>query len=96
MAKQQVRRMSMVQAAEVVLHRSSKPLHSKEIIHIAVAEGLIEPPVGKSPDRSLQAVIWRDIHEGRKGISPFIMVGGDCKSDRRYWLKSKLKREPRS
>lgn len=88
-ARKRSKPVSMIEAAEIVLKQSKTPLHSNEIISIAMSKGPIRP-VGKTPDRSLQAAIWRDIHEARKGDSPFIMVGtGEGTTNRRYWLKGK-------
>lgn len=85
--RQKGSRMTLVQAAEIVLRQSSEPLHSKEILRRAVDLGLIGPK-GASPDHSLQAAIWRDLNERRKRKSPFVMLGSG-RIRRKYWLKSK-------
>ena len=74
-------------AAIVVLQMSGCPLHSTEIIKRAVKAGLIKPK-GKTPDHSLQAVIWRDMHANQD--SPFVAVGGPGPRLRKYWLKSEM------
>jgi hypothetical protein len=84
-----MKKVPMLLAAEIILRRSLKPLHSKEIIALALEAGLIDVK-GKSPDRSLQSAIWRDINVHRKELSPFLMVGTGKKL-RRYWLVRKAK-----
>lgn len=44
---------------------------------------------GKTPRRSIQAAVWKDIH-GRRD-SPFVMVGPG-RVTRRYWAKREVLR----
>lgn len=83
-----VKVMRLIEAAEVVLRDSPHPLHSAEIVSLAVSAGLIAPPKGRSPDHTLQAAIWRDLHQRRKEASPFVLIG-EGRINRRYWLKGK-------
>jgi hypothetical protein len=85
-----MRAMSLLQAAEVVLRESSEPLHSAEIVKRAVERGLVPQPMGRSPDHTLQAAVWRDINERRKADSPFLLLGNG-RVNRRYWLKGKAR-----
>lgn len=87
------KRRSMLAAAEVILAKSTTPLHSNEIIALALSEGLIDTPSGKTPNFSLQSAIWRDMQR-RKGESPFTAIGRG--RYRAYWLKSKIKTRSRS
>lgn len=81
-------KMSMIEAAEEILRKANRPLSSREIVERAVSAGLIVLS-GQSPSHSLQSSIWRDIHQYRKEQSPFIMVGGDATTYRRYWLRER-------
>lgn len=78
--------MNLLDAAEKALRTAGKPLHSKEIIALAVKRGWIEPK-GKTPDHSLQAALWTDIHE--KGRRSRFMVVGDVTLRKRYDLRER-------
>lgn len=79
-------KMTWAEAARKVLERSSRPLHSKEIVAAAVREGWVSPSA-RSPDHSLQSAIWKHI---RKQGNPFgfVMIGAG-RIHRKYWLKAK-------
>lgn len=61
------------QAALVVLQDASEPLHSGEITHRAIEQGLLETN-GKTPDMTMAAQLYTDIkHRGKKSF--FIQTG---------------------
>ena len=77
----------LVAIAEAILSESSEPLHSMQIIRLAVKKQAMKSEAAK-PDHSLQAAIWRNIRTlGDK--SPFVLLGTG--RHRKYWLRSKLK-----
>lgn len=78
------KKLTLLAMAEKVLRQSGKPLHSAEIINIAIKNGWLGSR-GKTPHRSLQAVIWEDIKKhGSK--SAFKMVGEE-RRHRKYALR---------
>jgi hypothetical protein len=76
--------MMLTDAAERVLMKFGRPLHSKEIVEYAVKQGWIIP-TGKTPDHSLQAALWTDIK--RKGSRSRFRMVGNGRVDRKYWLR---------
>lgn len=84
-------RMTLLAAAEKVLREAGKPLHSYEIIEQAVTRGWVRVR-SKTPDRSLQGVIWSDI-KTHGSDSIFEMIGKG-KIKRRYSLR-RLRRSAR-
>jgi hypothetical protein len=80
------RKATWIEAAEIILNGASRPLHAAEIVTKAISRGLVSPE-GKTPDHTLTAIIWMDLHKRRKSQSPFIIVGSG--TARRYWLKKK-------
>ncbi len=89
MVKAKKLRLSLVAMAEQVLAQSSRPLHSIEIVEIAVQRGLLQC-TAKTPDHSLQAAIWRN-RQRLGDESPFVMIGSG-RMGRKYWLRSKIKK----
>lgn len=76
--------MTLLDAAEKALRMAGQPLHSTEIIALAVRRNWIHPR-GRTPDHSLQAALWTDIRDnGRQ--SRFKMVG-DSPIKRKYALR---------
>jgi HB1, ASXL, restriction endonuclease HTH domain len=76
-----------VEVAERVLAASPEPLHSKEIVRIALKQRLVRT-VGETPDHSIQAAVWKNLRDlGER--SPFVMIG-EGRVKRKYWLRSKL------
>lgn len=76
--------MTILEAAEKTLRAVGRPLHSTEIVEYAVRRGWITPR-GKTPDHSVQAALWQDIHENG-AASKFVTVGPG-RFQRRYWLR---------
>jgi hypothetical protein len=78
--------MKLSDAAERVLRKIGRSLHSAEIVEYAVKYGWIIPK-GKTPDHSLQAAVWTDIR--RNGSRSRFRMVGQGKVHRRYWLREK-------
>jgi hypothetical protein len=76
--------MKFSDAAEKVLRKIGRPMHSTEIVEYAIKQGWIIQK-GKTPDHSLQALIWTDIQKNGSR-SRFRMVG-EGRFHRRYWLR---------
>lgn len=65
--------MKLADAAEKVLRKIRRPMHSNEIVEYAVKQGWIIPR-SRTPDHSLQAAIWTDIR--RNGSQSRVQNGG--------------------
>lgn len=78
--------MSLADAAERALKAVGKPMHSTEIIEYATAKGWIAPK-GKTPDHSLQAALWTEIHNRRKQSRFTIVREGEGPIHRKYGLR---------
>lgn len=81
-------KMTFLRAAEIILGESSRPLHAREIVERAIARGLISPK-GRTPDHTLTATVWKDMHHGRRRNSTFVLIG-TVPLYRKFWLKRKL------
>lgn len=66
-------RLSFKEAALVILKRERRAMTAKDIVNMAVKEGLLAT-LGKTPDASLAGQIYNDIHRNRE-MSPFEIVG---------------------
>jgi hypothetical protein len=76
--------MMLRDAAEKVLKEVGRPMHSAEIVKYAIKRGWITPK-SKTPDHSLQAVVWKDIQ--RNGSRSRFKMIGQGRIRRRYWLR---------
>lgn len=76
--------MNLLDAAEKALRVAGGPLHSKQIIALAVSKGWIRPK-GKTPDHSLQSAFWADIN--KKGSRSRFKVIGDVPVRKKYALR---------
>lgn len=65
--------MSFKEAALIILKRECREMTAREIVHMALQEGLLSS-LGKTPDASLAGQIYTDIHRNRER-SPFVIVG---------------------
>jgi DNA-directed RNA polymerase delta subunit len=72
---------SFKEAAMIILSREARPMTAKEIVAVAINEGMLQS-VGKTPDASLAGQIYTDIHRNKE-TSLFVIVG-----PRTYALKS--------
>lgn len=61
------------EAALILLKRTGRPMTAREIVTIALAEGLLKS-AGKTPDASLAGQIYTDVQKRGKE-SPFLIVG---------------------
>lgn len=77
--------MTILKAAEKTLRAVGRPLHSPEIVEYAVRRGWIIP-MGKTPDHSVQAALWQDIH--KNGTASKFVTVGPGRFQRRYWLRT--------
>ncbi|MBL8151094.1 MAG: winged helix-turn-helix domain-containing protein [Blastocatellia bacterium] len=71
--KREDKELSFKEAAMIILKREGRPMTAKEIVSIALSEGLIKT-AGKTPDASLAGQIYTDIHRKRDS-SLFVIVG---------------------
>ena len=76
--------MNLLDAAEKALRAAGEPLHSKQIIGMAVSKGWIRPK-GKTPDHSLQGALWEDIN--KNGSRSRFKVIGDVPIRKKYALR---------
>jgi hypothetical protein len=76
--------MKLTDAAEKVLRKIGRPMHSTEIVEYAAKHGWIVPR-SKTPDHSLQAAVWTDIK--RNGSQSRFQMVGRGKINRKYWLR---------
>ena len=76
--------MTLLDAAEKALRAAGEPLHSTQIIALAVSKGWIHPK-GKTPDHSLQSAVWDDINQN--GSRSRFKVIGDVPIRRKYALR---------
>lgn len=67
------REMSFKEAALTLLKRTGRPMTAREIVTMALAEGLLKS-AGKTPDASLAGQIYTDIQR-RGSASPFLITG---------------------
>jgi hypothetical protein len=82
--------MNLKDAAERVLKKVGRPMHSTDIIDFAIKRGWIAPR-GKTPDHSLQAAIWAETHDDRNQSRFRIVVEGEGPVHRKYWLRKRPK-----
>ncbi|MEW6736778.1 MAG: winged helix-turn-helix domain-containing protein [Acidobacteriota bacterium] len=75
------RGLSFKDAALLILKREGRPMTAREIVTVAINEGLLTS-TGKTPDASLAGQIYTDIHRNKE-TSLFVIVG-----PRTYALKS--------
>ena len=78
--------MKFSDAAEKVLRRVGRPMHSTEIVDYATKRGWIISK-GKTPDHSLQAAIWTDIK--KMGPQSRFQMVGEGRITRRFWLRNR-------
>jgi hypothetical protein len=76
--------MKLSDAAEKVLRKVGRPMHSKEIVDYATTQGWIIPK-SETPHHSLQVAVWTDIQKNGSR-SRFRMVGQGT-FHRRFWLR---------
>jgi hypothetical protein len=71
---------------------AGRPIGTSEVLEYARRNGL---NIGSSqtPNRSIQAAVWLDIHKKGKE-SPFMMVGGGSWK-RKFWVRPDIKRLPK-
>jgi hypothetical protein len=77
--------MTLREAAIRVLKETGTPMHSGEIVTYAEERKWITLK-GKTPDHTLQSIVWRDIQKnGSKSV--FIVLGRKAQIRRRYFLR---------
>jgi hypothetical protein len=76
--------MKFTDAAEMVLRKVGRPMHSTEIIEYASNKGWIASH-GKTPDHTLQSAIWTEIKN--KGPESRFRMIGKGRITRRFWLR---------
>jgi len=76
--------MKLSDAAEKVLRKVGRPMHSKEITDYATKQGWIIPK-SKTPQHSLQLAVWTDIQ--RNGSRSRFQMVGQGRQHRKFWLR---------